>query len=165
MHNNHNTAVDNFQGENQRILYIIKNNPRRSGKGSPPRGALDEDIPDQQHVGDCAGGDGEEDVALPEVEAGGDEDADELRQAVAVAAEGDGSQAVDDQHRKMAPGRTFPRYCTNAGVFRCSLKIRNGTNRVSCVPSTHRAMVMICWVRVIADTVYPQLWVDLPLDH
>ena len=68
----------------------------------------DEDIPDQQHVGDCAGGDGEEDVALPEVEAGGDEDADELRQAVAVAAEGDGSQAVDDQHRKNGAGQNFP---------------------------------------------------------
>lgn len=108
MHNNHNTAVDNFQGENQRILYIIKNNPRRREKGSPPRGALDEDIPDQQHVGDRAGGDGEEDVALPEVEAGGDEDADELRQAVAVAAEGDGSQAVDDQHRKNGAGQNFP---------------------------------------------------------
>ena len=68
----------------------------------------DEDIPDQQHVGDRAGGDGEEDVALPEVEAGGDEDADELRQAVAVAAEGDGSQAVDDQHRKDGAGQNFP---------------------------------------------------------
>ena len=68
----------------------------------------DEDIPDQQHVGDRAGGDGEEDVALPEVEAGGDEDADELRQAVAVAAEGDGSQAVDDQHRKNGAGQNFP---------------------------------------------------------
>ena len=114
----------------------------------------DEDIPDQQHVGDRAGGDGEEDVALPEVETGGDEDADELRQAVAVAVEGDGSQAVDDQHRKDGAGQNFPEILRVAGVFRCSLKIRNGTNLVSCVPSTHRAMVMICWVRVIADTLH-----------
>ena len=42
------------------------------------------------------------------MEAGGDEDADELRQAVAVAAEGDGSQAVDDQHRKNGAGQNFP---------------------------------------------------------
>ena len=50
----------------------------------------------------------------------------------------------------IAGGRTLPRYCTNFDVGLSDGNTRKGKNRVSIVPSTTIAIVIICSAKVIA---------------
>lgn len=54
----------------------------------------------QQHIAECPPGDGEQHVALPQVQPGRDEDCDQLRDTVTAGEKIDIFQAVDHQHPK-----------------------------------------------------------------
>ena len=73
----------------------------------------------QQHIADCAAGDGQQHLPLPKVETCRDQNAQQLRQSVTAGQDADIFQAVDHQHTEKCCRKCFAQilYVAGSGPF------------------------------------------------